>query len=176
MHHYLFLFLAVFTLIACSDGAADTDTDADPQGATTIYFTRHAEKGSGDDPNLTAAGQERAERLASLLSGKKVAAVYATDRRRTQQTAAPLAKARGLQVRTYDIGGDAAALTDGWVKQHRGQTILVVGHSNTVPDLLNALTGKREYGDIPGGEFSRLYKVMVNGRGRVKVREMSSGK
>ena len=161
------------TLTTCGPANAQ-DADAGEDAVTTIFFSRHAEKAGGKDPELLPAGTARAERLARKLPAKRVAAVYATSYRRTQATAAPTAKTAGVNVRPYAADGSAKALTDGWLKKHRGETILVVGHSNTVPDLLNALTGTRAYGNIDEGDYSRLYKVTVSGKGKAKVRELTS--
>lgn len=176
MHRLPLLFVLILSaLAACSTDSASGQV-ADANSMTTIYFTRHAEKASGDDPGLLPAGQARAERLARRFSGQKLAAVYATDFRRTQATAAPTAKANGLTVQSYSAGGKAASQTKAWLKKHRGQTILVVGHSNTVPGLVNALVSGAGYGEIDEDDYDRLYKVTIDGKGKGSVQEMSSAR
>lgn len=109
-----------------------------PTLADTVYVVRHAEKHAVDkDPALTACGQARAEALATSLAGVKLAAVYATPYQRTQQTAAAVAKQQQLDITQYD-----PRQPDVLLSQLRAQTspVLVVGHSNTVPELVTQLS------------------------------------
>ena len=173
----LLLPLLAFLVLACTGGTpetADPDGADDGPGTTVIYLSRHAEKAGGEDPGLLPAGEDRARRLAAKLPTDRIRAVYATGLRRTQATAAPTAQRAGVPVRDYSFSAAAGTLTEGWLREHRGQTILVVGHSNTVPDLLNALVGERRYSNIAEDNYGLLYKVSVNARGRARVREMTS--
>jgi 2,3-bisphosphoglycerate-dependent phosphoglycerate mutase len=88
------------------------------------------------DPELSAAGRARAEALASMLKDAGVTAIFATEYKRTQQTAAPLAKLLGITLQSVP-SKDTAALV-GRVKSAKGD-VLVVGHSNTVPEIVKAL-------------------------------------
>lgn len=111
-----------------------------------LILVRHAEKAAepGDDPGLSEAGQRRAEQLAALLSDAGVTHILTSDRRRTQATAALLARALGLQPQVIATrGGDHLAALLAAVRAQRGGTLLVVGHSNTVPALIAALGGPR---------------------------------
>lgn len=124
--------------------------------ATQILLVRHAEaEGTGGDAALTAAGRRRAEALAELLAGEDLDAVLATDTRRARDTAAPVAARHGLEVALYDhrdLAELAARL------RQRGGTVLVVGHSNTTPELVRLLGG--EPGEpIAHDEHDRLYRV-----------------
>lgn len=161
-------------IAACNNTDANGTGVADERATTVVYLTRHAEKAAGEDPGLLPAGEARAARLARRLQDENLTAVYATGYRRTQATAAPAAKAAGLTVREYEAGGAAAAQTKAWLTRHRGGTILVVGHSNTVPDLLNALVGRRRYGNIDEAEYGRLFRVTVPAKGKARVEELSS--
>ena len=113
-----------------------------------VILVRHAERAAepAGDPGLTPAGEQRAQALAQALAGTKVNAILTTQFRRTQDTAAPLAKALGLQAqvieaRRGDAGGHVQAVADA-VRAQTG-TVLVVGHSNTVPAILAALGGPK---------------------------------
>jgi broad specificity phosphatase PhoE len=100
---------------------------------TTVVLVRHAEKAppeSGPDPVLSAEGQERALRLARLLGEADVAAVYASDTRRAQLTASPLAARLGVTVTTR-AGNDVEGLLDDIGEHHQGERVVVIGHSNT---------------------------------------------
>jgi phosphohistidine phosphatase SixA len=121
--------------------------------ANTIYLTRHAEKAAtGTDPALTPEGQVRATNIAATLKDAQVKHVYSTAYQRTQQTAQPLATYLGLPVKSYDPTQLAT-----FAQQLRAlpENVLVVGHSDTTPELI------RQLGGDPGSaiaetEFDRL--------------------
>lgn len=108
--------------------------------ADTVYVIRHLQKATGDDPPLTAEGAAGAQKLSELLAKKKVRAIYATQTKRAMQTAEPLAKRLHLAIQAYDPK-DPAALA-GRVAKQKG-AVLIVGHSNTVPDLVAKVGGKQ---------------------------------
>ena len=111
--------------------------------AQTVVLVRHAEKAEGNDPELTAAGQARAQALARELNGVRLSRILATPPRRTQLTAAPAASAAGLAVEPVSLEGGAAAHIARVAAEARkakpGETVLIVGHSNTVPEIARAL-------------------------------------
>jgi len=140
---------------------------------TVVVAVRHAEKDSGDDPGLTEAGRARAKALAEALAHAHVQAILVSSARRTQETAAPTAAHARVEPRVIPMDGglDAhvAALAKA-VKAEAGKTVLVVGHTNTVPPLLRALgitaneMGDKEYGELfvatlCPGEDPRLIKA-----------------
>jgi broad specificity phosphatase PhoE len=113
-----------------------------------VILVRHAERATepAGDPTLTPDGEQRAQALAEALAGLRVNAIVTTQFRRTRDTAAPLARALGLQPEVVDArrGGAAEhvrAVADA-VRAQRG-TVLVVGHSNTVTAVLAALGGPK---------------------------------
>jgi broad specificity phosphatase PhoE len=117
----------------------------------TVIFVRHAERADGGansgamagapaDPLLSAAGRARAERLATMLRDAGIKAIYATEFHRTQDTAKPLASTLHLTVQTV-AAKDTAVLVATIKKEHARDVVLVVGHSNTLPDAIKALGG-----------------------------------
>lgn len=106
-----------------------------------VVVVRHAEKASAPaaDPALTEAGYARAIRLAERLAHVRVGAVYATAFRRTQDTAYPTALRHQLSVTVYDTKQPAAQFVSQLRQTHTRGTILIVAHSNTVPDIVSAL-------------------------------------
>jgi broad specificity phosphatase PhoE len=127
---------------------------------TTVLVVRHAEKEStAKDPHLSAAGQRRAEDLAHAAGAAGVTAIYSTNFQRTQETVAPLAAA--LQLTPVVKSADQ---TDELVEEikstRRGQTVLVCGHSNTVPDIVKRLSGV-VIDPIPDAGFDGLYVVTL---------------
>lgn len=129
---------------------------------TTYYLIRHAEKDRsqpGDrDPKLTSEGMERARKWAAVLKDIPLDAVYSTDYSRTRQTAQPLAELNDLEIQIYST----RELYDPEFKEAtRGKKVLVVGHSNTTPQFVNAIIGKRQYEDIDDSENGALFIVQV---------------
>jgi broad specificity phosphatase PhoE len=159
--------LAALLLLPVPSHAATRDT--------VVIVVRHAEKATDDpkDPSLSEAGIARAQALAKALTNEPLSAAYATQYRRTQLTAKPSADAAGipLQVRPVDAtnsstyGAELAALIR---RSHRGQNVLVVGHSNTVPDLVKALAGVT-VDPIGESEFDRIYVVTLDKKGGARL-------
>jgi phosphohistidine phosphatase SixA len=109
---------------------------------STVILVRHAERPPGTDPELNADGVARAESLAVTLAGATVDAIVHTQFKRTQQTAAPLARRKGINPVVVTAGGTEAqhaqAVLDALVP-YAGKTVVYVGHSNTVPAVIQAL-------------------------------------
>jgi phosphohistidine phosphatase SixA len=114
---------------------------------TMIVLVRHADKASNpqDDPSLTAAGAKRAQDLAVALGNANLAAIITTQLRRTRETAQPIAAALGLTAEPITLDPeqlDAHIRSVLAALRHRaGSSVLVVGHSTTVPALIEALGG-----------------------------------
>ncbi|MES2780914.1 MAG: phosphoglycerate mutase family protein [Bacteroidota bacterium] len=136
---------------------------------TTVILTRHAETtGIGADPSLSVSGQERSTELARVLHTTTIRAAYATNYKRTQETAASVAGKNGLSVRIYDPS-KLNALADSLLLNYRNQVVYVAGHSNTTNVLLNILLGSSVYGDIPENEYDNLYIANVSAKGNARV-------
>jgi 2,3-bisphosphoglycerate-dependent phosphoglycerate mutase len=131
-----------------------------PAGETVIYLVRHAEKQTGDDPALTPAGETRALALRDELRRAGITRIYSTDTKRTRATAAPIAAALGITVELYD--GKALGDFSSTLKNQRGR-MLVVGHSNTTPELVSLLGGEPGEPIVEAREFDRLYTLAITG-------------
>ena len=131
---------------------------AAPNPVTTVILVRHAEKASNDnDPPLSAAGTERANELARVLTGVKLDAIYVTQYQRTRDTAAPTAQAKSLTSIVRNTGDTYAAdMAKHILAQHRGQTVLVVGHTNTTINLLRAF-GVQNLQTMPESEYDNIF-------------------
>ena len=152
-------------LAACSTPQPRAGT-----GEVAFVIVRHAEKAGGadNDPALSDAGRERATALARRLSGTSVAAVYTTDFRRTRDTVAPTAAAQGLAATVYDAHAPTDALAARLKAAHREGTVLVAGHSNTVPDIVAALCGC-DVAAMDESEFDRISIVRIDALGRARL-------
>lgn len=151
---------------ACAAGGAAGEDTAGARTSEpmlvggTIFLARHAETegGDGDDRWLGDPGRARAEALADALEGAGIQRIYSTDYRRTRETAAPIAGRLGLEVEIYDpsdLAGFAERL------KSLGRTVLVVGHSNTTPALVEHLGGAPGPPIDEPTEHDRLYRVEV---------------
>lgn len=157
--------LASCLLVLAALGGCATARPAQSPGAAEVaaprivYVTRHLQKGEGDDPPLTAEGAANAERLAAMLADKGITAIFATPTRRTMETAAPLSTRLGIAVTPYDHRDPDALLAA--VSEAPGP-VLVVGHSNTVPDLVAIFGGARPE-PISEEDFGTLFVVAPDG-------------
>lgn len=123
---------------------------------TTYYFVRHAEKRNGSDTStLTEAGQQRALALRDRLRNEGIESIYASVYVRTQLTAQPLAAALNKQLIIYRP--DTTAGLAERLKKLNGTTVLVVGHSNTIPDIIQRIAD--ETVTINENDFDNLFKV-----------------
>ncbi len=131
-------------------------------GQEAIYLVRHAERaGTAADSPLSSAGQARAQSLASWLRDAGITRIYTTDLRRTIQTAAPLATAINVTP-TVIAASDTAALVASVRAAGPHDRLLIVGHSNTVPDVIRAL-GVTAPITIADSEFDNLFVVIPHG-------------
>jgi broad specificity phosphatase PhoE len=129
---------------------------------TTVILVRHAEKNiepNNPDPDLSPAGQGRAQELVHILGSKGITAIYATQYHRTQQTARPLAERLGLPVTQIDAA-NSTELVRRIRSDNPGGVVFVVGHNNTVPQTVNALSGG-SLPVIPENEFDNMYVVTL---------------
>lgn len=138
-----------------------------------IYVSRHGEKVVSDskDPPLTAAGELRARHIAHMLKDAGIRQVFSTPYQRTQQTAAPTAAQFGLKVQSYDPAKQAEFAQQ--LRREGGGNMLLVGHSNTLTDLVRHLGGDPG-GDIADDEYNRLYHLTVTDDGKVATTMLNS--
>jgi broad specificity phosphatase PhoE len=141
---------------------------------TTVVIVRHAEKElvTIEDPPLASAGERRAERLAQMFGTVRgaghVDGIYVTDTRRAQQTAAPLAARLGMRPSVLPASTSSSSLASQVLRDHRGGRALIVGHSNTVPDIVKALSGET-VAPIADDEYDNVYVVTVPTFGQANV-------
>lgn len=183
LRHFTLTLIALTGLaFACTqaeNNPADTPQEADspvvdasPETRlTTFILVRHAEKAQDgtQDPALTEKGQARAQLLADMLAETDLAAIYTTPYQRNRQTVAVAAGQSGLTPNEYDPGqAPEAFIREVW-EAHYGQHVLVAGHSNTVPHLLNALVGEARYEDLPDSAYNNLFIVTLTAPGKATV-------
>jgi broad specificity phosphatase PhoE len=127
--------------------------------APIVFIVRHAEKAStgGKDPDLSAEGQKRADALAHILRDSNITSVFVTEFKRTQETAAPTAKA--AHVTPTVVPANDVGVLAGKLRTFNGNA-LVVGHGNTIPDLLKAL-GIATPVSIPEDDYTEIFAVFI---------------
>jgi phosphohistidine phosphatase SixA len=145
---------------------------------TTIVVIRHAEKqiGTIDDAPLSPQGEQRATRLAQMFGDPevfgRVQQIYVTDTRRAQQTAAALAQRLGLKPAVVEGKLSAGEIARRVLHENRGGLALVVGHGNTVPQIVKELSDARKVPAIGEEEFDTMYVVTVPTIGKSSVLRM----
>lgn len=136
-----------------------------------IFLARHGEKAdAGRDPGLTPQGQQRARHIAAMLGQSGVEAIFSTPVARALQTAQPLAQQLGLAVQPYDAAMPKLLVEK--VKALSG-AVLVIGHSNTLPELVQ-LFGGAPGTEIDEEEYDRLYLLVDGPGGKVTTVRLTS--
>ena len=137
------------------------------------YVVRHAEKATAsdgtvmstpNDPPLSPAGKVRAIELGEVLKSQKIMHIYSTNTIRTVSTAQPLSDIRGIKIEFYDTNDSHNQLIEKLKAIKKGNT-LIVGHSNTVDDIVNKLCGEIKVPkDLPDSEYDNLYLIIKKGK------------
>ena len=152
----------------------------------TVFLVRHAERGEEprQDPPLTQDGVARSQALARLLSSAGIKAIFTSQFNRTKQTGEPLAAKLGLTVTPFtlklspsnprQIAEESTAEVTNKILQHGGQSVLVVGHSNSIPDVIKMLGGD-VVPTIDERKYDDLFVVTVYAKGKAKVAQLKYG-
>ena len=156
MKHLLFILLFVLAIGPVSAQVTDNNE------TTTLYFIRHAEKDRSNpdnkDPHLSEVGVLRALKWSYVFEKAPIDAVYSTAYHRTIETATPTANTKNVDITTYD---PRAMDITAFLNDNRGKTVLIVGHSNTTPVLVNQIIKQDKYPQIKDNNNANLYIVQV---------------
>lgn len=150
------------------------------QATTTIIFVRHADKSAepAADPGLSEAGVRRVQELTRQLVDADVVAgidaVYATPKRRAQETARPVADRLNLPIETYDKA-DTETVLERILENHKGKIILVVAHSDTLPILIANLGASKVVPAIAENEYDNIYIIAIPWFGKTKTIRLRYG-
>jgi broad specificity phosphatase PhoE len=152
----------------------------DEQATSTVIIVRHAEKATtpDDDPALSPAGKLRAQALADMLSDVDVVAgldaIYVSEARRTRDTAKPLANRLDLPLFEHPAA-DVKGLVKRILADHKGEIVLVIGHSDTVPALIREFGGSKKVPPIGEHEYTNLYILSMPWSGKTKTLRLKYG-
>lgn len=145
-------------------------------GVTRIFLVRHAEKETGKDPLLTAAGNARAGDLMRALQNEGVTKIYVSQYRRTQHTADSMRILLGIDTVHYAADTVCDNLINA-IMEHRdfGKTILIIAHSNTIPQIIRKFgVTAYPYGDIPDNEYDHLFLITYRNE-KAKLKKLKYG-
>jgi len=143
------------------------------QKTTKIWVVRHAEKETSDpkekDPDLSPEGKDRAQALAKYLKGERIDSIFSTNYKRTKLTGYPTADKIGLQIKTYDAAAQKA-FAQGLIQNAQGKKMLIIGHSNTVQEILIAFGATKPVKDLTDDDYDYIFLLTLKGNKReVKV-------
>lgn len=165
---------------ACAAATPAPAPAAQPE-PTVVIVVRHAERAAepASDPALSAEGRARAQALPDAVGAAPVAAIYTTQFRRTRETAEPLAVRAGVPVTPRPASGENLAthaddLARHILATHAGQTVVVVGHSNTVPALVAALSGAPAP-PLTEADYGDLFRIVIPPSGAARVERSRFG-
>jgi broad specificity phosphatase PhoE len=166
----IFFTLVLLFWSACEDDKSP-ELEIDTQYVTTFYLIRHAEKDRSDpdviDPELNQRGLGRAMHWAEILKDVPLNAIYTTDFERTNMTAAPAAVKQDITVQYYD---PEELDIEQFLADNRGNNVLVVGHSNSTPALVNKIIGEEKYGQMDDYDNGSLFIVQIKGDSTTEIR------
>ncbi len=161
-------------IITLADGKTIEISGFNDPKTNILFLIRHAEKDTSvtnnDDPGLTAEGAGRAEALVKIFKDVTLFRIGCTNKMRALKTIEPIQKAKGVPTDNYQKDMQIPYVED--LMLSTGRKILMVGHSNTIPELLNFLTKTKKYQPIAENDFSRFYVVSTQGIGKTKIIEL----
>lgn len=178
MKHFIIILTLVPIFTFCGQGNKNTGENNNiknqrtldsiaSSSQTTYYFIRHAEKVRTDpkdqDPHLNAAGKNRAKNWAVYFENIPLDEIFETQYKRTHQTISYIAKRKDIIPKVYDAD---SIYSEEFLKETNGKTILIVGHSNTIPYLVNKLIEKEKFTEMEDSDNATLFKVTIDSKGR----------
>lgn len=136
------------------------------QKTLKVWVVRHAEKLTDNpkdqDPDLSNEGKARAEALMKYLGGQKMDSIFATNYKRTKLTGFPLADKIGISVKTYNPA-EQKELAKQLKNNAQGQRILIIGHSNTILDIVEAFGGEKPVKEIGDDDYDYIFALTIKG-------------
>lgn len=140
--------------------------------SVTVILTRHLEKSTNDkrDPDLSEEGKIHAQALYKLLENQPINRFFSTPYKRTNQTLELLANAQKKEIETYSPKNHQELITQ--IKQLKNEVIMISGHSNTIPDLLNLFLGTKTYQEMDESRYGDLWIITLFGEGESSVTQL----
>ena len=156
------LLIILLVLFSCNESKNKQNQIPEAAVSTTYYLIRHAEKDRSDptnkNPELTPEGIERAKNWANYFENIEIDEIYSTEYNRTMQTVENTASEKQLTIKLYD---PSDLYNVEFKKLTQGKSVLIVGHSNTTPQFVNAIIEEDKYPDIDDNENGLLFVVRL---------------
>lgn len=153
------LIILFYLIIVPSFGQNDSINNTEK---TQFILVRHAEKlDASKNPELSELGKKRAEKLNELLKDVAVDKLYATNYLRTQNTLRPISQRTNLTIETYDPND--INFSSNLISENEGKTVVISGHSNSTPRLVNQLIGKEVYKPLDENEYGKIWIITFLG-------------
>ncbi|MBN2733177.1 MAG: histidine phosphatase family protein [Balneolaceae bacterium] len=173
MANLRYLVILTFLAIIAISCAGEQQPPQTISKTTTFIVVRHAEKADDGtkDPPLNETGIKRAKTLADHLKETNITAIYSTPYKRTMQTVQQIADTKALQIKTYDPFADSVMVK--MLENESGGTVLISGHSNTTPRLVNQLIGEERYQKFDESDYDNLFIITASEIGNGTVFKMT---
>ena len=163
---------SILLLLLALTFTLDVFSQEEVKSSTTLIFVRHAEKVDDGtrDPALSPEGEVRAILLRDILSSEyeEINAIFSTPYKRTQFTAKPSSEYYEVDVEEYGLK-DPKALINSILEKYSGQTVLIVGHSNTTPMLVNVVLGEEKFPQLDESVYNQIYILQATEVGEATV-------
>ncbi len=167
----LLILLPLFTFCGQQKENSESPNQVEPERTitaenyqATFYLIRHAEKVRTDpndeDPSLDIKGMVRAKGWATYFEPIKIDKIYISKYKRTKQTASLIAQQKMVTPTRYE---PTTLYSEAFLKENNGKNVLIVGHSNTIPQMVNKLIGEEKFKDMDDNDNATLFKVTING-------------
>ena len=167
---------AVFLLNFLFIGGEPPAPAAESRPVTTLYVTRHFEKGPGNDPGLTEAGQRRARLLAQMLANTRISCIITSELRRTIETVLPLGENLAIAEDDFQKIGDINEVVEYIRSLPQGSTAILSHHSFTLHQILTGLcVPGHEDIRISGSAYDNLFIVLFPAGGTPKLHHLKHG-
>ena len=164
-------FLVTGILLGCTPKVSTITKDQ----VSTLILVRHAEKETtGKNPSLTTAGKSRAQELSKLLEMEEIDVIFSSNYNRTLETAQPIATAKNMEITLYDPS-DLQTFAATLQKDFSSSTKLIVGHSNTTPDLINILMKEQRLTHLSEKDYDDLFILTLLKNGQTKLLPLKYG-
>ena len=169
MKAVVFILISTFSLLFTDTTAQNSKlnkqelkTNVENQ-VSTIILIRHAEKSESNtkDPALSDAGIQRAIALAKLFEDTPISFFYATPYKRTIETITPIAKLNGKDVLSYNPA-DKNSVAE-MIQSGKGKRMMIAGHSNTIPQMVNMLIGKNQFANMEESDYGKIWILIFKG-------------
>ena len=163
----------IAVILAITLSPLDAVSQSETNDITTFILVRHAEKADeSEDPELSTEGVERSDLLARMLSEVEFDAVYSTPYIRTTETVLRIADQNQIEINEYE-SDDPESLAGALIEMHKSEFVLIAGHSNTLPQLANALLGRMEFSEnLDESDYENILIVTITSGGAANLLHM----